>query len=79
MAFNGGVSLFDIQSNLSGTTALNAMKKWSFQTGGRSRQVLLAWNPMVDRIFHKLENGLFRQGGLSRGGRSRQVSLYFAE
>ena len=31
---------------------------------------------MVDRNFQKLKNGLFRQGGLFRGGRSRQVSLY---
>ncbi len=31
---------------------------------------------MVDRNFYKLKNGLSRQGGLSRGGNSRQVSLY---
>ena len=43
---------------------------------GISRHVQFAWNPMAGRSFHKLENGLSRQGGLSRGGRSRQVSLY---
>ena len=31
---------------------------------------------MVDGNFQKLENGLSRQSGLSRGGRSRQVSWY---
>ena len=31
---------------------------------------------MVDRHFQKLENGLSRQGGLPRRGRSRQVLLY---
>ena len=31
---------------------------------------------MVDRNFQKMENGLDRQGGLSRGNRSKQVSLY---
>ena len=44
-------------------------KKWSFQTGGRFKQGHFAWNPMVGRHFHELGNGL------SRGGRSRQVSL----
>ncbi len=61
---------------MSGTTTLDVKKKWSFQTGGRSRQVQFARNPMKDRNFQKLENGLSRQGGLSRRARSRQVSLY---
>ena len=28
------------------------------------REHFFAWKPMVDRNFHKLENGLSRQGGL---------------
>ena len=56
-----------VQSNLSGTTTLDAREKWSFQTSGRSRQVLFAWNLIVDRNVHKLENGLSRQGGLPEG------------
>ena len=39
-----------------------------------SRQVHFAWNAMGDKTFHKLENGLTRQGGLSGGDRFRQVS-----
>ena len=31
---------------------------------------------MVDRIFHKIENGLSREGGLAGKGHSRQVLLY---
>ncbi len=34
------------------------------------------WNPLVDRNFDKLQCGLSRQDGLSRGGHFRQVSLY---
>ena len=63
-----------IQSILSGTTTLDVKEKWSFQTGGHFRQVQFAWN--LDRTFHKLENGLSRERGLSRRGRSRQVLLY---
>ena len=44
--------------NLSGTTTQDVKKKWSFQTGDRSREVQFAWNPMVDGDFQKLENGL---------------------
>ena len=64
------VPWFHIQSNQSGTTTLDVMEKWSFQAGGRSRQVRFAGNSMADWDFHKLLNGLSRQGGLSR-----QVSL----
>ena len=71
--------LASVQSNLSGTTTLNVKKKWSFQTGVRSRKVQFAWNPLADRIFHKLENGLSREGGLSRRGRYRQVSQNCAD
>ena len=56
-------------------TTLDVKKKWSPQTGGRSRQVQFAWNPVVDRIFQKLENGLSRERGLTRGDRTGQVSL----
>ncbi len=59
--------IFNIQVNLSGTTTLDVKKRWSFQTGGYFREVRFAWNPMVGRHFQKLENGLSRQGGLSRG------------
>ena len=52
---------------------LDVRKKGFFQTGGLSRQVQFAWNLKVDSIFHKLENGLSRQGGLSRRGRFRPV------
>ena len=31
---------------------------------------------MIDTNFQELENGLSKEGGLSRGGRSRQISLY---
>ena len=48
-------------------TTLDVKKKWSFQIGGHSRQVQFAWNPVEDRNIQKLENDLFRQGGLSRG------------
>ena len=68
-----GMDNGEVQSNLSGTTTLDVKKEWSFQTGGRYRQVQFAWNPMVDGIFHKLENGLSREGDLSRRIRSRQV------
>ncbi len=56
-----------VQWNLSGMATFDVKKQWSYQQGVRSRQVLLAWNPMVDRHFHKLENGLSRQGGLFWG------------
>ncbi len=49
---------------------------WKVMRGGLSRQVQFVWTPILDRNFHNLENGLSRQGGLSRGGRSKQVSLY---
>ena len=65
------------QMFLSGTTTLNVTKKWSFQTGGRSKQVQCAWNPVVDRNFHKLEIGLSRQGGRSRGGCSDRFHCSF--
>ena len=48
-------------------------EKWSFQKGGRSRQVQFARNPKVNGIFHKLENCLSRAAGL--WDRSRQVLL----
>ena len=32
-------------------TTLNVKRKWSFQTGGLSRLVQFARNPMVNRIF----------------------------
>ncbi len=54
-----------VQWILSGTTTLDVKKRRSFQTGGRSRQVQFAWNPIDDRNFQKSENG-----------RCRQVSLY---
>ena len=60
-----------------GTTAQDVKKKWSLQTGGHYRQVQFAWNSVVDWIFHRMENGLSRQDGLSRGGPSRQVLLWF--
>ena len=37
---------------------LDVKKKWSFETGGNSRQVQFARNPMVNEIFQKLKNGL---------------------
>ena len=61
--------------NLSGTTTLGFGKKWSFKTGCHSRQVHFAWILMEERFFHRWDNGLFRQGGLSRHSRFRQVSL----
>ncbi len=46
---------------------MDVKKKWSFQTGVRSGEVQFAWNPMVDTIFHKLENGFSRQASLQTG------------
>ena len=48
--------LTTIQGNLSGTITLD-VKKYSFKTGGLSRQVQFAWDLMVDRNFQELENG----------------------
>ena len=48
-------------------TALNVKKKCFLHTGGRSRQVQFVWNPMVDRNFHKLENGLTNRVVLPEG------------
>ena len=42
-------------------------KSGLYQTGGCSKQVEFTWNPVEDSNFHKLENGLSRQGGLSSG------------
>ncbi len=55
---------------VSAKKTLDVKLKWSFQTGGHSRQVQFACNTTVDRIFDKLENGLYRQGGLTGGGGS---------
>ena len=65
-----------IKWNLSGTTPPDVKKKWSLQTGALSRQVRFPWDPMVNGNFHKMKNDLFKQGGLSRGDRCRQVWLY---
>ena len=70
------MQLMTIQWNLSAMTTLEVKKRWSFQTGGRSRQVQFTWNPILDRNFQKLENILPNRVVFQEGGHSRQVSQY---
>ena len=52
---------------------LRSSETWSFQVGGLSRQVNSTLDSNSKRKFLQWKTGLFRQGGLSRGGISRQV------